>query len=195
MRPYVFTEPITTPRLRLRLMDIADVDDIHAYQSREDVCAHLLYSPRTRDEVVAKVTGFATRTRLEHTGDVLQLAVERAEDKRVLGEVCVTIRSEENATADIGWVFHPAFHGRGYASEAALALLDLTFGTLGLHRVIAELSPANTASVKLCRRIGMREEAHFVQDVLVKGRWEDTGVYAILHGEWLAGEGKPNRRG
>jgi len=36
----------------------------------------------------------------------------------------------------------------------------------------------------MCRRLGMREEAHYVRDMMFKGEWADTGVYAILADEW-----------
>jgi len=51
---------------------------------------------------------------------------------------------------------------------------------------VAELAPQNTASVNLCKRLGMREEAHFVQNMRIRGRWEDTGIYAMLRSEWDA---------
>ncbi|MDP3208161.1 MAG: GNAT family protein, partial [Rhodoglobus sp.] len=76
------------------------------------------------------------------------------------------------------------FHGRGVAHEAARATLDLAFGPLGLHRVFAELDPRNAASVALCRRLGMRHEAHFVEHMAFKGEWADTDIYAILSSEW-----------
>ena len=55
-----------------------------------------------------------------------------------------------------------------------------------MHRVVAELDPRNTPSIRLCRRLGMREEAHFVQDLWFKGAWADTGVFAMLESEWPA---------
>ena len=48
----------------------------------------------------------------------------------------------------------------------------------------AELDPRNTASIALCKRLGMREEAYFVEEMMFKGEWGDTGVYAILEREW-----------
>jgi aminoglycoside 6'-N-acetyltransferase len=50
--------------------------------------------------------------------------------------------------------------------------------------VRAELDPRNDASVALCRRLGKREEAHFVEDLWFKGAWGDTGIYAMLDREW-----------
>jgi RimJ/RimL family protein N-acetyltransferase len=91
----------------------------------------------------------------------------------------------QDGVAEIGWALHRDYQGKGYAFEAASAVLELAFATLGLHRVAAELDPRNDASVALCLRLGMRHEAHFVEDMMFKGDWADTGVYAILAREWL----------
>lgn len=68
--------------------------------------------------------------------------------------------------------------------RAARALLAFAFETLRVHRVVARLHPENVASVRMCDRLGMRREAHMVEDLWNKGAWEDTGVYAILAREW-----------
>jgi RimJ/RimL family protein N-acetyltransferase len=183
--PYDFPSPLHTERLVLRLMTLDDVDDVYAYQSREDVSRYLLHEPRTRAEVEEHVAGNAEATTLTDDGDFWQLAVARADDPgRVMGHVYFTIKSIANSTAEIGFTQHPDFHGQGYMTEAANAVLEIAFGELGLHRVMAELDPRNAASVALCKRLGMREEAHFVEDLWFKGHWGDTGIYAILDREW-----------
>ncbi|MET1017272.1 MAG: hypothetical protein ABWX76_10670, partial [Leifsonia flava] len=65
MRALEFSVPLRTDRLVLRLETAADVDAIHSWQSRADVCRYLLYEPRDRDTVAAKVAQDATHTRLE----------------------------------------------------------------------------------------------------------------------------------
>jgi RimJ/RimL family protein N-acetyltransferase len=185
--PYEFPGPLRTARLVLRTMTSGDVDDVHAYQSREDVCRYLTFEPRTREEVAEKVTGYSTALALSGDGDFWQLAIERASDAgRVIGDVYFTIKSAADAAGEIGWTLHPDFSHRGYMTEAARAVLDIAFGTLGLHRVRAELDPRNHASVTLCKRLGMREEAYFVEDLWFKGAWGDTAIYAILDREWNA---------
>lgn len=187
--PFSFTEPISTERLTLRLMTEADVDDVFAYQSREDVCEYLLHAPRSRDEVAEMVAKYSAATRLAQDDDWIEPAIELAMpdgSRRVIGHMYLNLASVENLGAEIGWTLHPDFFGQGYASEAATAVLDLAFGELGLHRVRAELDPRNDASIALCRRLGMREEALFVKDLMFKGDWADTGVYAILDEEWAA---------
>lgn len=181
--PYTFT-PIRTERLLLRPMTLDDVDAVHAYQSRADVCEYLLFEPRDRDRVAELVAEHAERLTLGGDGDYLQIAVERAEDGAMLGDLYFTIRSLENRTAEVGWTFHPDHQGRGYATEGARALLALAFDTLGLHRVVAELDPRNAASVALCGRLGLRHEATYLEDLWFKGAWSDTGVYAMLEREW-----------
>jgi RimJ/RimL family protein N-acetyltransferase len=185
--PYVFDGPLRTARLLLRTMTPADVDDIHAYQSRADVCRYLMFEPRTRDEVAEKVAKYSTARALDADGDYWQLAIESADDPgHVIGDLYFTIKSVANATGEIGWTLHPDRGGRGYMTEAAHAVLELAFGRLGLHRVRAELDPRNDGSVALCKRLGMREEAYFVEDLWLKGAWGDTAIYAILDREWTA---------
>jgi RimJ/RimL family protein N-acetyltransferase len=185
--PYEFAGPLRTERLVLRAMTAADVDDIHAYQSREDVCRYLSFEPRTREEVAAKVAKYSTALTLGGEGDFWQLAVERADDPgRVIGDVYFTIKSTANSTGEIGWTLHPDHAGRGYMTEAASAVLDIAFSRLRLHRVRAELDPRNEGSVRLCKRLGMRDEAYFVEDLWFKGAWGDTTIYAILDREWAA---------
>jgi RimJ/RimL family protein N-acetyltransferase len=189
MRVLEFHDPIETERLILRLETDADVDAVYSWQSRADVCEYLLYEPRDRETVASRIAEDSQRTRLEANGDYLQLAVERRDDGRVIGQMYFTVDNAEYSTLEIGWVFHPDVAGLGFAAEAARALLALGFETMGAHRILASLTPENTASVRLCLRLGMREEAHFVEDMFIKDRWEDTGVYAILDREWSARHG------
>jgi RimJ/RimL family protein N-acetyltransferase len=183
--PYVFGDPLRTGRLVLRTMTSDDVDDVHAYQSRADVCRYLMFEPRTRDEVAEKVAKFSAAHALNGDGDFWQLAIERSsEPGQVIGDVYFTVKSVANAAGEIGWTLHPSFSGQGYMTEAASAVLEIAFGRLGLHRVRAELDSRNDASAALCRRLGMREEAHFVENLWFKGAWGDTAVYGILDREW-----------
>jgi RimJ/RimL family protein N-acetyltransferase len=182
--PWTFDAPIRTERLTIRPMTPADLDYIYAYQSDQENHRYLDNDARTREETIAAIARYAAATRLAADADFIQPAVEL--DGRVIGQVPLTIVSVENLGAEIGWVFHPGYHGKGYAFEAASAMLELAFGELGMHRVRAELDPENAASIRLCKRLGMREEALFVKDVKIRGEWADSGFYAILDEEWAA---------
>jgi RimJ/RimL family protein N-acetyltransferase len=130
--PYEFGGSLRTTRLVLRPMTDADVDDIHGYQSREDVCRYVPFEPRTRDEVAAKVAKYATALTLSGEGDFWQLAIERASHPgRVIGDLYFTIKSTANATGEIGWMLHPDSTGQGYMTEAAGAILEIALRASG----------------------------------------------------------------
>jgi RimJ/RimL family protein N-acetyltransferase len=157
---------------------------VHAYQSDPEVVRFLPYGPRDRATVAERIAEWGERRRVEAEGDYLELAVERREDGRLLGDVYFALRSLQHELAVIGWVLAPGSRGRGYATEAARALLALAFDGMGAHRVMAELDDRNAASAAVCGRLGMREEARFVEDYRTKGEWAGTRVYAVLDREW-----------
>ena len=65
------------------------------------------------------------------------------------------------------------------------------FQTLGLHRIVARCDARNDASARVMERLGMRREAHLVENEMVKGEWTDELVYALLDREWRAREAEP----
>ena len=182
--PFTFTEPIVTDRLVLRPMTLDDVEAVHDYQSLPEVAEYQLFEPRSRETVREKVAESSRALTLAGDGDYLQVAIE--ESGRLIGDLYFSITSVENLRGEIGWTLHPDAQGHGFATEAARAMLGLGFDRLGLHRIVAELDPRNTSSVALCLRLGMRHEGHFVEDMLFKGSWADTGLYALLAREWAA---------
>ena len=95
-------------------------------------------------------------------------------------------RSELHRQGEIGFVLHPDHHGQGYAGEAACAMLRLGFEELGLHRIVGRCEPRNEASARLLERLGMRREAHLIENEWVKGEWQSELVYAMLDREWRA---------
>jgi len=176
--------PITTARLLLRPYRLDDLEDLYAIQSREDVNRYLYWSPRTREEVADVLGKRATMSVLAEEGDIMVLAVELRETGTVIGDVNLAWRSEEHRQGEFGFVFHPDYHGRGYAGEAAVEMLRLGFEGLGLHRIVGRADGRNAASARLMEKLGLRREAHFVQNERVKGEWTDEVVYAMLATEW-----------
>ena len=143
--PFAFKVPVRTTQLLLRPMTEADIDDIHAYQSRADVCRYLSFEPRTREQVAEKVAEYSVALTLNGDGDFWQLAIERAGDRgRVIGDVYFCVKSTANASAEIGWTLHPDHAGAGYMTEAAGAVLQIAFEDIGLHRVTATSTRATT---------------------------------------------------
>jgi RimJ/RimL family protein N-acetyltransferase len=178
--------PIETERLLLRPIDpVRDVDAIHAYLSREDVCAYIPISPSTREQVEERYRDpNRSRSVLTEGGQALGLAVVLKDTGELIGDVLLMWNRPEHRSAEIGYVFHPAHAGRGYATEAARVLLELGFDGLGLHRITARIEDLNPASGAVLRKIGMRQEAVLVENEWFKGRWSTEIDLAILDREW-----------
>lgn len=175
--------PISTPRLTLRLFTPADLDDMYAYQRLPSVARYLYHPPRTRESCARSIEGAASGTPWQQDGDALLLAVCRTGEPGVIGEVVLKLASAHARQAEIGWVFNPAHGGKGYATEAAHALAALAFDTLGTHRLFARLDVLNTPSARVCERLGMRREAHLVENDLDGDRWGSEYIYAALAGD------------
>ena len=182
----VITEPLATDRLLLRPFTADDLDDVLAIHERPDVVRYLYWDVRSRDEVRDLLARRERLDRIEREGDALLLAVVRRSDGRVIGELTLRWTSTEHRQGEVGFVFHPDAQGQGYAREATTVVLDLAFDRLGLHRVYGRTDGRNGASARLMRRLGMRQEAHFVHNEVFKGEWGDELVFAILADEWAA---------
>jgi RimJ/RimL family protein N-acetyltransferase len=174
--------PLRTARLNLRPYVADDLDALYDIQSRPEVTRYLLYDVRNRDQVRGIL-----EQRIQADGperDAVDLAVVLPDTGALIGDVVLFLRSKENRQGEIGYLFHPDYGGRGYATEAARMLLRLGFEDYGLHRIIGRIDARNTASARVLERLGMRREAHFVQNEIVKGEWSDEVVYAMLEDEW-----------
>ncbi|MFC4061311.1 GNAT family N-acetyltransferase [Planomonospora corallina] len=176
--------PIRTERLLLRPFTPADLDALHAIQARSDVARYLYWEPRDREQTREALETKTTQTALRDEGQALSLAVELAATGELIGDALLFWHSRTHRSGEIGYVFHPDHHGRGYATETGDALLRLGFDDLGLHRVTGRLDARNTASARVLERLGMRREAHLVENEWVKDEWTDEVVYAILRREW-----------
>jgi RimJ/RimL family protein N-acetyltransferase len=176
--------PITTERLLLRPFVPGDLDALVAIHGRADVVRYLYGDVRGRDELRGVLGEKMQRAALAKEGDALNLAAVRTDTGELIGDVTLFWRSEEHRGGEVGYIFNPDHGGHGFATEAARALLRIGFEELGLHRIVGRLDARNHASARVLERLGMRREAHFVENELVKGEWADEVVYAMLDGDW-----------
>lgn len=175
--------PLTTERLSLRLFTPGDADDLYAYQSLPSVAKYLYRPAHTRERSEQVAAERAAQGAWRTDGDKVAVAVCLRDRPGVLGEVSLTLASAHAAQAEIGWTLDPRHEGHGYATEAAAALAALAFDTLHVHRLYARLDVENTGSVRVCERLGMRREAHLVENDLDGERWGSEYIYAALSDE------------
>jgi RimJ/RimL family protein N-acetyltransferase len=180
--------PARTPRLLLREFRETDFEDVHAYGADPEVSRFMVWGPNTLEDSRA----FLDRTLANQAASPrtsFNAAVEFVEEARVIGAIELRIKSEPDRTAELGYTFGRAYWGRGLGVEAARAMLGHAFEAWRLHRVIAACDVRNRRSWRVMEKLGMRREASFRKDALVRGRWRDSYLYALLAREWRKGLG------
>jgi RimJ/RimL family protein N-acetyltransferase len=176
--------PLETERLVLRPFEEADLDAMHAIHSDVESARWLYNEPRTVDETKDLLAKKIANDRFSAEGDWLAAAVVTRETGQFVGDLSMQWLSEQHKSGEIGFIFHRAHHGRSYATEAARAYLALAFEQFGFHRVIGRTEARNTASARVLEKLGMRLEAHLVENEWVKDEWSSELVYAMLEHEW-----------
>ncbi|MDE0584017.1 GNAT family N-acetyltransferase [Planococcus sp. A6] len=170
---------LNTERLVIRPFQAQDIQDVFAIYSDKEVCQYLLHKEWHVGNMEEKFNKkLINRSLTPNT--MISLAVVLGE--QVIGELSAWYTDMKN-TVEIGYSFSSASGGKGYATEAVESLMAHLFNDYHVHRIQATLDARNTASQKLCERIGMRKEAHFIQDYWNKNEWTDSIVYGMLDHE------------
>ncbi|WP_299930544.1 GNAT family N-acetyltransferase [uncultured Nocardioides sp.] len=173
--------PLHTERLVLRPFEPADADAFAVGWASEEWTSLLLSRPMNRAEV-----GEMVRRRMDPGDGTFIGLVVATHDGTVVGDSMLHLQGTGLTEGEIGWTILPGLGGRGYATEAARAVLRLGFEHFGLRRVVANLDARNDRSAALCERLGMRREVHRLGDFWSKGAWTGSYEYALLREEWRA---------
>ena len=184
MTAYMPGWPIQTERLLLRPFEEGDLQALYAMQSDQEVVRYLYHDARSLDEVRTALARKIAAVSIAGEGDGMGAAAVLRDTGEVVADFSLWCVSEGHEQGELGFVVHPAYQRRGYATEAARPMLDFAFDTVGFHRVVGRTEARNVASARVLEKLGMRREAHFVENEWVKGEWQSELVYAILAEEW-----------
>jgi RimJ/RimL family protein N-acetyltransferase len=154
MRTDTRFDRIVTDRLVLRRSRPEDAETISAYRSDPDVNRQQGWERTDPEGVRADIEEMATRVPGEPGGWV-QFSLEDGEG-RLVGDVGISPADGERGVVKVGYTVSPAFQGLGYATEAVRALVDYAFDTLHADVVRAYASAANTPSIRVAEKAGLR---------------------------------------
>jgi RimJ/RimL family protein N-acetyltransferase len=174
---------LTTPRLYLREFEADDWQAVQRYQSDPRYLRYYPWSTRSEVDARAFVQRFVGWQH-EEPRYRYQLVIEQQASGKLIGCCGLRLPHADATIAELGYELNPACWGQGYATEAARALLDFGFGTLGLSLVRASCLAENHASLRVLARLGMHLEGRQPMQQWMKGRWWDALVYNIRASEW-----------
>ena len=174
--------PIVTERLVLRRYTHDDIPDVLGFASQPSVAGVTSRRIPATEEGVRKYIDLQNSYQPFEEDKVFELAIERKEDGKVIG--LLGLIHQDGGQGEVGWALGVEYRGQGYATEAARALMDYGFKSLGLHRIHADTSTENPASWRIMERLGMRREGLLRGAVYEEGEWVDRYVYGVLADEW-----------
>ena len=174
-----------TLRLSLREFRESDASLTHRYERDPHVVRYQSHEPQSFAQSLARVKS-AIAASQETPRTVFDLAIVRTQDEQLIGRCGFKITNPEQHEAMLWYVSVPTVWGQGYVTEAAQALLTFAFEQLSLHRIFVDIDPRNTASLRVAEKLGMRREAHFIENAWLKGEWTDAIIMARLAREHQA---------
>ena len=171
--------PIETERLLLREFVEDDFDQIHEYGSDPEVVKLVPFGPNTPDETSAFLQRCLDQQVAEKRKNYDFATIVKAENKLIAGCGIHRINGHGNSAA-FGYVLNRSYWGKGYATEAARALVKFGFDVLDVYRVEAICSLENIASARVMEKCGMRREGIQRGSLKIDDEYHDAYMYAVL---------------
>jgi [ribosomal protein S5]-alanine N-acetyltransferase len=175
--------PIATRRLLIRDYTLADVNAVFSYVQDPDYWQYQSAEAPSAAQVESLiqwvVNDQASTPRRMHF-----LAAVRKDTGEIIGEAVLKVVNIAERQGEIGFGVAPKFWKQGFASEIAGAALDAAFLHFKLHRVAAQCSPDNKASIRVMQKLGMAREGLLRDIHYARGRWWSTVIYGILDQEY-----------
>ncbi len=181
----VFAKPPTlkTERLILRKLVVPDYKDMFDYSHRPETSRFLLWSPH---ETLSFSKRYLSYLQGQYrSGNFYDFALEEIENGTMIGTCGFTSFDMDQNCAEVGYVLHPDYWGRGLAPEALKRLMEFGFTELRLHRMVARIIEENAGSRRVAEKCGFRHEATHRESMLIKGEYRTITEYAILASEYL----------
>src|SRR5438445_3618407 len=170
--------PLQTERLTLRLHALSDIPALMPLIGAREVAATTLRIPYPYTEADAQDFIAGTREELLN-GSGLRLGIVVRESGSLCGGVGLRIEADHRR-AELGYWIGVPYWGKGYATEAARAMMQYGFEILQLHRIFASHFAKNFASARVLRKIGMRHEGSQPGHILKWGEFLDIEMYGMV---------------
>lgn len=173
---------LSTERLILREVAETDLNFIHALHSLPETDQYNTMGIPADLSVTQKLVNDLIAEQQLTERNRFALCVEDKEQKFV-GLLGLNLGKPGYRRGEVWYKIHPAFWGKGYASEAVKALIRWGFEELKLHRIEAGCATQNKASIRVLEKVGMTREGLGRKLLPIRGEWVDNYTYSILEGE------------
>ena len=169
---------LETERLLLRRVNNNDASQIFVLRSNAET---MQYVPRP---LVANIEEALEHVRMINdkieSGEGINWAITLKDNPTLIGIIGHYRIKPEHYRAEIGYMLHPDFHGKGIVTEAIKAVVAYGFEKIKLHSIEAIIDPGNGASAAVLEKNGFVKEAHLKENECYNGKFLDTVIYSLL---------------
>ena len=148
---------LETERLLLRNYAAHDANDLHKIASDDNVLRYLPDKKMTREDARNTIEWLQKCYRENTPDNIVKFTVAAVHKNHntLIGSVGLGPLDFDPSKIEIFFAFAPDYWGKGYATEAAKAILHYGFETIGLHEIVAVTMPGNRASKRVIEKLGM----------------------------------------
>jgi RimJ/RimL family protein N-acetyltransferase len=172
---------LVTARLILRPFAVSDAADVQRLAGAQEVALNTLHIPHPYPDgkAVEWITGHEEAF---DSGREVVFAITIRPNGELAGAIGLVFKKYD--IAEIGYWIGMPYWGRGFATEAAGAVIDYGFEERGVNRIEAQHFSRNPPSGRVMAKNGMRHEGTFRQSVVKWDEYLDVEWYAILRSDW-----------
>lgn len=183
--PLGWTPPtLETDRLVLRAVTEADADAVFAACSNPAVTRFTIFDThKTPADSLAYVRDYVAGSYAEMLPDPFAVTLKHDPDPRMVGAVGCYWGSQPNQMMELGYWLAEHLWGRGFAAEAAAAVVRFAFDRYPVRRMQARVIAGNVASERVLEKVGFRREGTLRSALFRRGKFEDLAMFALLRGE------------
>ena len=175
---------LETSRLWLRWPRVADAPAIERYSSKWEVARNTARIPHPYPPGEAERFIFEAR-RANAAGEDLILAISSNRGKREpFGMISVESRLQGRLT--LGYALAPEAWGKGYATEAARAIVDASFQLTSAVEMLASARPENPASRRVLEKCGFVFTASGMEGAPARGGMVEVDRFRLERPVWAA---------
>ena len=175
------TKRIKTKRLMLRQFSETDCKDMFKWAANPDVVKYLSYYPHKNIDETKKI--LSSWVHIYHKSDTYNWAIEY--DGTVIGNIAVVEQDDECFSCHLGWQIDKPYWNKGIMTEAASAVIEFLFDSVGYDRITTGCDSRNIGSAKVMQKVGMTLEGVFRRYCYQKdGSIGDKYYYAVLKSDW-----------
>lgn len=170
-------QTLYTPRLVLRAVEDGDRQKVFEGFSNAEVTRYFDITYSTYESTSVQMEWYATN-RKEESGYAWAVCDKTSGD--VMGIFSLYFINKNHKRAELGYWLLPPYWNKGFATEAITAILNYAKKELNLHRISAEIEPANTASLKLLQKLGFKQDGTLRDYELKNGLFQDLEIWSVL---------------